>query len=174
MDKPATCPSRQGHARSGAQKRAATTPGFHPASFTCQVAKKSLHHPKARAGTAPLPAHAVSQSHRATNTQGLPREMGSPYLPAHLQHSNHVRKPPFQLPHHSLLTHTLTCDSLQTSLYHLPQGSSRFTSHLKAPTRTISEVILPFVSQQRAALMKSKSQGAWASVRTSHTSPTLL
>lgn len=108
-----------------------------------------------------------------THTQQLPTEMG---FPPHLRSFQLTfstaampGNPPSQLPHHSQI---LTCDSLQTSPYHLPQDSFRFTSHLKAPTRTISGVILPFVSQQRAALRKSWC--AWASVRARHARPTLL
>lgn len=117
-----------------------------------QLSLLKLHHPKTRVGTAKLPAHAVSQVHstmplhfRALHGNRLPPV--SQGLPAHLQPSRHVRKAPSQLPHCSLLSHILNCDSLQTSPYHVPQDSSRFTSHLRVPTRTISGVILPFVSQ---------------------------
>lgn len=79
---------------------------------------------------------------------------------------------PSQLPHKTLSSHILTSDSLQTNPYHPTQDSSRFTSKLKAPKMTISGVILPFASQQRAALRKSWC--AWSSERTRHTCHELL
>lgn len=146
MDKPAACPGRQGHARGGSQRRAATTPGFSLAAFTSQVAKKSLRLTKARAGTAELTAHAVSQGDRARHTQGLPMEMGSPpylrasSLPAAQQPCQEHPPSPPRLSCHITASQArlLTCDSLQISPYHLPRDSSKFTSYSRAPTRTIS------------------------------------
>lgn len=178
MDKPNACTGSQGHMRAGTQRRAATTLGFRQAAFTSWAAKKSLHHTKARAGIAVLPAYVVSQGHKARHAYaGGPMKTGSPpYLRGfHLSWNTATMSgtPPSRLPHHiSLSSQTSTCDSLQTGPYHLPQNSSRFTSHLRASNRTTSGVILPFVSQQRADLRKLWC--AWPSVRARHTCPLLL
>lgn len=132
--------------------------------------------PRQGQGTAELPAHAAPRGHRARHPHwgAFHGKRLLPYLRALQVTCSRAAEPgaPSQLPHKTLPSQILTCDSRQTNPYPPTQDSSRFSSNLRGSKMTITGVILTFASQQTAALRKSWCP--WPSESARHTCLELL